>query len=62
MYGDRSIVKSQHLNVTLNETVVLQCNSDGIKSAMIQWLSNRDTVDFTVSMYAFVAYVYIVPI
>ena len=57
MYGNRSIVRSQHLNVTLNEIVVLQCNSDGIKSAMTQWLSNGDTIDFTVSVYAFVAYI-----
>ena len=52
VYGDS--IKSQHLNVTLNETVVLQCNSDGIQSEMIQWLWNGSTIDLTVSiaMYA----------
>ena len=49
MYGDGSNVKSQHLNVISNETVVLQCNTDGIEPALIQWLWNENaTIDFMV--------------
>lgn len=45
-----SVDTSLPVNVTFNETVVLQCNYDGIESGMIHWFKNGGTIDFTVSI------------
>ena len=48
-YGHSSVTKSQHLNVTSNETIILQCNFDGIESGVIQWFVNENRIDLLVS-------------
>ena len=49
MYRNDYVVDNQQLNVISNETIVLQCNFDGIESGMIQWLRNGSIVDAMVS-------------
>ena len=51
VYSHDNISKSQHLNVTINETIILKCKFDGIESRMIRWLRNKtDDINLLVSM------------
>ena len=51
--------KGQHLNVTSNETITLQCNFDSMESGRIQWFRNGNPVNFMVSI---LLYIYLLQI
>jgi len=48
VYNDKQVSQVHYLNVTLNGTVILECDFDTV-GLPIQWFMNGSLIDFTVS-------------
>ena len=48
MYNNEQLNQVQYINVTLNGTIILECDFDG-DDLSLQWLLNGHPIDLTVS-------------